>query len=54
MTPRILARGIAAILTLTPAFAATFTWDGGAASDDWSLAANWTPTALLRTTRRLI
>ena len=43
MTPRILVHGIAAILTLTPAVAATFTWDGGAASDNWSLAGNWNP-----------
>ena len=43
MTPRILAHGIAAIITLTPVVAATFTWDGGAASDNWSLAGNWNP-----------
>ncbi|MBA4107867.1 MAG: hypothetical protein C0485_19210 [Pirellula sp.] len=37
----VLAAGIAAVLFVMPAFAATWTWDGGAGNDNWTNGQNW-------------
>jgi len=39
----VLAAGIAALVAATPAFAATWTWNGSQGNDHWTNTPNWTP-----------